>query len=227
MGSLRRVNRHHHEHAGVQRPDCKTKTAHRGRQEGCCNAYTVLNIERGNIDIGSDAECYVHRHQTVIRIIALHVLHARSTVDLLFNRSCHGLLYGQCIGSRKLTVHLYDRRRDLRILFNRQAQNTNDTCDHQYNRNDNSGDGPFNKRISDHGLIHRPIRKDFIAGHTKIYCAFCLLPFPVCAERSPDGAIGEPLCSDCIPSDTIISPSSIPFFIITFGPSIAPSCTFF
>ena len=151
VGILWRIYGHHHQHTGVNGAYRKAQAAHHRRQKWCGNAHTVLYIQRSHINVSAYVEGHIHRHQAVVGAVALHVFHAGCTVHLFFHRCGHCLLHRLGIGAGKLAIHLHNRRRNIRILINRQVEYAYSTRKHQHNGYDDSSYRPFDECIRDHG----------------------------------------------------------------------------
>jgi hypothetical protein len=90
--------------------------------EPLSNTNAVLHIQRGNVYVRAYVEGYVHGHPTIVGGICLHIAHARRTVHLRLdgrgNRLFDCLRISPSIGTR----YLHNRGSDIRVLANRQTQ---------------------------------------------------------------------------------------------------------
>src|SRR6185312_4094936 len=82
MGRPGRIYGDHHQLAGVDRPNGDPEAGRHCGQQRVGDADAVLHVQRGDVDIRSDIERHIHGHEPVVRAVALHVLHAGTSVDL-------------------------------------------------------------------------------------------------------------------------------------------------
>jgi hypothetical protein len=80
----------------------------------------VLHELLGLVGVGAEAERDGEREHAVGRCLAAHVEHAFDAVDLLFERRGNGFGDHLRVGARVLGAHHHRRRRDFRVLRDRQ-----------------------------------------------------------------------------------------------------------
>ncbi len=94
---------------------------HLGRQRGNGDGHTILHEHLRRIEIGAELESDVQRHVAVARALRRHVEHVLDAVDLLLDRRGNRFRDHLGIAARVVGRDLNGRRRDLRILRDRQS----------------------------------------------------------------------------------------------------------
>jgi hypothetical protein len=100
-----------------------------------------------DIEIGAEVERYADREAAVAIGVRRHVEHVLDAVDLLFDWRHHGRR--DHLGARAgiLTRNVDDRRRDFRILRDRQAREGDRAEDHDHDRDDGRKDRPVDEEM--------------------------------------------------------------------------------
>jgi hypothetical protein len=123
---------------------------HRRRQRGQRDRDPVLDQHLREIGIGADVERDDQRVGAVARAGRLHVEHALDAVDLLLDRQGHGVDQHLGAGARIAGGDLDGRRRDRRILRDRQLQQRH-RADHDRQQSDDIGEyRSLDEELRDH-----------------------------------------------------------------------------
>src|SRR5690606_15378061 len=170
--------------------------------------HAVVHVDRREVRIGADFERHVDRERAVAGVDGLHVQHAFHAVDLLLERSGHGL--GDRFGGRARIdgANRHLRRNDVRVRGDRQRTNAAEAREHDEGRYDAREDRPFDEVMRNH------------AGSSP-RAAF----EPACfAAASTDTALTTiPGCTLSTPSTMNRSPATSPSVTITLLPMLRPT----
>jgi len=104
-------------------------------------------LDLGDIEVGAELEGHVNLETTISGRVRGHVDHVLDAVDLLFKGSNHG--GGDHVRARPgiLTADPHHRRRDLRILGDRQPPDGYRAKDDEDDRDDGSEDWPVDEEV--------------------------------------------------------------------------------
>ena len=147
---------HDHHQVGRTLVDGHADVAHVDRQSGLRDTDAVLHLDLRDIEIGADVEADGNRKTAVAGRVRRHVDHVLDAVDLLLDRRHHGCRHD--IGARAgiLARDGDGRRRDLRVLRNRQPEKRHAAQDHENDRDDRGKDRSVNEEVRD---AHEPSRR--------------------------------------------------------------------
>ena len=118
---VRRNEMHDHGDVGRLLFRCDADALHFGRQDGNGDGDAVLHQHLRGIEIGAELEGDGERHVAVARALRRHVEHVLHAIDLLLDRRGHRFRHDLRVRARIIRRDLNGRRRDLRILRDRQA----------------------------------------------------------------------------------------------------------
>ncbi len=122
---------------------------HLGRKLRQCDRHPVLHLHLRHVEVGADLE----RHRQVqipgIGGLAGHVQHVLDAVDLFLERRGDSLRDGFGVGAGIGSSHGHGRRRDLRILSDRQREHRDRTSDERDQRKYDREDRAINKKMCD------------------------------------------------------------------------------
>ncbi len=147
---LGRVERDHHQDAGVDLLDRDPLLGHLQRQSRLGLGHPVLGQDVRHVPVHAHLERHVQQHAAVAGVERLHVDHVVHAVDLLLDRRGHRLL--DHLRGRAL-VGGFDpdgRRRQLGILLDGQPLEHRQAEQGDDDRRDDGDDGPPDEEIS-HG----------------------------------------------------------------------------
>ena len=119
---VRRIKVHDHHQVGRALVHGDADIAHVGRQARLRDGDAVLHLHLRDIEIGADIEGHRDREAAVGGRVRRHVDHVLDAVDLLLDRRHHGRGDDVGAGAGILAGDLDGRRRDFRILRDRQAR---------------------------------------------------------------------------------------------------------
>ncbi len=138
---------------------------------------TVLDVDGGKLGVGVDVE----RHQGVesagVGARRVHIYHARRAVEFLLDGSSHGLGHGLGVGAGIGSRDAHHRGRDLRVLVDRQACQTDSAHYEYHDRQYDREYGMFKKKITVHCVS-----------------LLCWFPYRLPAARRPERPQDSPLC---------------------------------
>ena len=109
----------------------------------------VLHQHLRGIEIGAELEGDGERHAAVAGRLRRHIEHVVDAVDLLLDRGRHGLGHDLGGGSRILRGHRDRRRRDVRILRDRQGEIGDAADQRDDDRDDGGEDRPIDEEMRD------------------------------------------------------------------------------
>src|SRR5262249_19582775 len=112
--------------------------------------HAVVHVERRGIDVGADLEGDLDLHGAVRSRGRAHVEHVLDAVDLVLDRRGDGLLeyLRGCSGVDR--AHRDDRRRDFRVLRDRQHAHRGEPGDHDEDREHGREDRPVDEKPRNH-----------------------------------------------------------------------------
>ena len=140
---------HDHHQVGRGLGDGHADSAHVGRQARLRDADAVLHLHLRDIQVGADIERDRDGEASVGGRIRRHVEHVLHAVDLLLDRSDHGGGDDLGVGAGVLPGDVDDRRRDLRILRDRQADERHAAEDDEHDRQHRGEDRPVDEEMGD------------------------------------------------------------------------------
>ena len=105
---------------------------HLGRQTGFGLFHSVLYLDGRQVGVGRNVEGDGGREATRVAVGRLHVEHAGSSVQLLFDRGGHSLGNGLSTRTRVGGRHFYHRRNNLRILVDGEEDKSQHTDNHNH-----------------------------------------------------------------------------------------------
>jgi hypothetical protein len=94
----------------------------------------VVDVDRRDVDVGTDVECHLDLQDAVRPRRRAHVDHAGHAVDRVLDRRRDRLLDGLRRCARIDGLHGDDRRRDLRVLRDRQRAHRGQAGEHEEQR---------------------------------------------------------------------------------------------
>ena len=147
---------HDHHQVGRTLVNGYTNVAHVKRQAGLRDADSILHLDLRDIEVGADVEADGDREASVAGRIRRHVDHVLDAVDLLFDRRDHGGSHDVGAGAGILARHGDSRRRDLRILRNRQPEKGHTAQDQENDRDDGGKNRSVNEEVRN---AHGPLRR--------------------------------------------------------------------
>ncbi|CCZ13578.1 unknown [Prevotella sp. CAG:1092] len=104
-----------------------TNSSYFGRKQSLSLRNTVLNVYGSHIRVGTLLKVYGDRSRTIVGGLRSHVCHVLHTVDTLLKRSNHGVEHSLCISTSICCAHRNGRRSHIRILLNRERDDTDGT----------------------------------------------------------------------------------------------------
>ena len=107
----------------------------------------VLHQHLRVIEIGAELERDGERHVAVARALRSHVEHVLHAVDLLLDRRGHRLRHDLRVCAWIICRDLHSRRRDLRILRDRQGEERDCTHQRDYDADDAGEDRPVDEEM--------------------------------------------------------------------------------
>jgi len=117
-----RIQVHHHQDVRRTFLDPDADLLDRLWQARRCSRYTVLDLHLRDIEIGAEFERHRNREPAVRGRVRGNIKHPLDAVDLLLNRGRDGVGDDFGAGAGILPGDVDHRRRDFRILRNRQPQ---------------------------------------------------------------------------------------------------------
>ena len=184
--------------------DRNADIAHVGRQSRLCNGDAVLHLHLGDVEIGTDIEAHRNCEAAVAGRIRRQVNHVLDAIDLLLDRRNHSGGHDVGAGARILAGNGDGRRRDIRILRDRQTGEGHSTDDHEHNRDHRRENWPVDEEVRNaHGLVS----PRYFAG-----CGAAAAPPGAAAGLAPSssGRTFEPGRACIRPLTTIRSSGPIP-----------------
>ncbi len=148
-----RIEVHDHHQVGRALGHRHADIAHVDGQPRLRDRDAVLHLHLGDVEIGAEIEGHRDREASVRRRVRRHVDHVLDAVDLLLDRRHHGRGDDVGAGAGILPGHVDDRRRDLRILRDRQARERHAADDHEHDRDDGGEDRTIDEKMRN---AHRP-----------------------------------------------------------------------
>ena len=133
----------HHKHRSLALLGDDTHLVYLRGEESRSLGHTVLHVDGRHVRVHALLEVDLDFGRAVVGGRREHVVHVFRAVDLLLERSDHRVHHGLGIGTGVGCAHTDGRRRDVGILFDRKTEKTEDTEDHDEDR--------------DYGRQHRPI----------------------------------------------------------------------
>ncbi len=107
----------------------------------------VLHQYLREIEVGADLEGDRERVGTVGAAVGLHIEHVLDAVDLLLDRQRHGVDDGLGAGAGIARRDLHRRRHHVRILRNRQAEQSHAADQDHQNRDDVGKNRPLDEEF--------------------------------------------------------------------------------
>jgi hypothetical protein len=138
---------HHQHQVGRTLAHGDADVAHVGRQTRRGGGDAVLHLHLGDVEIGAEVESDGDAEAPVRGGIRGHVEHVLDAVDLILDRRDHCGRDDLRAGARILAGDVDDRRRDLGILRDRQAQERHRPQDHEHDRDHRGKDRPVNEEM--------------------------------------------------------------------------------
>ena len=117
------------------------------RQRRICDRHVVLHLDRVHIAVGADLKNHAQTVSTGIVGVRRHIIHALRSVDLLFNDLRNRLIDHVGIGAGVSGRNRNGRRRNLRVLSDRQLQCRQRPGDYYYKRYDDCKDRAVNEKF--------------------------------------------------------------------------------
>jgi hypothetical protein len=148
VGAVGRVDRHHHQDAGVDLLHRDALRDHFLGQARLGLRHAVLGEGVGGVQIGADLEGHVELHAAVAGVQRLHVEHVVHAVDLLLDGRGHRLLDHLGAGARVGGGDLDVGRGELRILLDGQLEQGGDPDQHDQDRDHHGHDGPADEELA-------------------------------------------------------------------------------
>ena len=145
--AVRRIEMHDHHQVGRALVDRDADVAHVGGQPRRRGGDAVLHLHLRDIEIGAEIEGDGDGEAPVGGRVRGHVEHVLDAVDLLLDRRDHGRGDDVGAGARILAGDVDDRRRDLRILRDRQAEERHRAEDHEHDRDHRGKDRPVDEEM--------------------------------------------------------------------------------
>ncbi|CDD83469.1 unknown [Bacteroides sp. CAG:462] len=125
------IKREDHQHGCLALHCRHTHLSYLGRQESLSLCHTVLHVDLCHIRVCSLLEIYCNTCRAVVCSGRLHVHHVLHTVDLVFQRRDYRVQHRLGVGTRIVCAHRDRRRRNVRILGDRQGCQAYETQDYQ------------------------------------------------------------------------------------------------
>ena len=119
------------------------------------NRDSILDADRSEIDVGARGEGHCQRHRSIVRAGRLHVEHALDAVDFLLDR--RGDRIDDSLRGRSGVDgrNGYRRRRDLRVLLDRQIGKRDQAGQDREQRQDRREDRSVDEKPGKHDLAGR------------------------------------------------------------------------
>ncbi len=121
-----------------------------------------------NIEVGAELEGYVDLEAAVSGRARGHVDHVLDAVDLLLKGSNHRVGDYVCARPGKLTADPHHRRRDLRILGDRQPPHGHRADDDEDDRKDRGEDRPVDEEMGEAHVRFSLNRRRFAGGQSRL-----------------------------------------------------------
>jgi hypothetical protein len=109
----------------------------------------VLDLDLRNVEVGAELEGHVDLEAAVSGRVRGHVDHVLDAIDLLLEGSNDGVGDNVCARPGKLTADPHHRRRDLRILGDRQPPDGHRADDDEDDRHDRGEDGSVDEEVGE------------------------------------------------------------------------------
>ena len=162
VSPIRRIQADHHQDVRRLFADGDPLILNRCRQERHRELHAVLHHHQGRVQVHPDIEGDEQRIRAVVAGKRGHIQHAWHAVDQLLDRRRHRV--GNHLGARARIAdgHLHLRRRDRRILRDRQREHRQPAGERDENRQHSRKDRPVDKESRNHralGIIQSPRRR--------------------------------------------------------------------
>ena len=114
--------------------------------------HPVLHVDLGDIGVAADLEGHLHVQGAVVAAGRCDVDHPFDAVDLLLQRLGHGRFHDLRVGPGIAGRYLDDRRRDLRVLVDRQGEERDESGERDEDRDDEGEFRPVDEERAEHAL---------------------------------------------------------------------------
>ena len=148
-----RVEREHLQKRRAAALDRDALPAHLLGQPRLDLLHAVVDVDRGDVDVGADLERDLDLHDAVRSRVRAHVDHVRHAVDRVFQRRRDGLFQRLRGGARIDRLNGHHRRRDLGILRDRQRAHRRQAGEHDKRRDDRREKRAVDEEAREHGVV--------------------------------------------------------------------------
>ena len=145
--ALGRVDRRDQQDARVDLLDREPLLQHLLRQPRLGLRHAVLREHVRVVEAAAHLEGDVEQHAAVARVQRLHVEQVVDAVDFLLDRRRHRLLDDLGVGAGVVARDAHDRRRERRILLDRQAPQRDGAGDHHQDGDHHGDDRPPDEEV--------------------------------------------------------------------------------
>src|SRR5262249_23809094 len=144
-----RIEVHDHHQVGRGLVDDDADLAHVLGQSRLRDRDPVLHLHLRDVEIGAEIERHRDGEAAVGGRVRGHVEHVLDAIDLVFDRRPHGGRDDLRAGAGILAGNRDDRRRDFRVLRDRQAEERDGAEDHEHDRDDRGENRPVDEEVRD------------------------------------------------------------------------------
>ncbi len=124
----------------------------------------VLHQHLADVQVGAGLERHGQRVVAVVGALRRHVQHVLDAVDLLLDRRGHGVGHGLGVGAGIVGRHLDGRRRDVRVLRDRQREQGDAAAQRDDDRQHRGEDRPVDEKAREHAGSLLPSRSNVLVA---------------------------------------------------------------
>ena len=166
---VRREQVDDHQHVGRLLLDGDAAALDQVGQDRLGQRHAVLHQHLGDVQVGAGLERDGQRVVAVVGALRGHVHHALDAVDLLLDGGGHGVGDDLGVGAGVGRRHLDGRRRDLRVLRDRQREQGDAAAQRDDDGQHRGEDRPVDEEAREHGdrLTCRRVRRERLSAEPR------------------------------------------------------------